>query len=176
MPRAHHGNPWLCQHFNVSVNIEHKGRIVNLFQPRRIASIFQRKHRDSRRRSARNFLARQFRRFSGGDRLRRDRLNSSAFQLSQRCMEDGFGASEMLHQFASLGWSQPLRKRDGEPLQNMSRSWRWVYGIGQVKTPILTPVKRKNRGWADSNHSSKAPSRAAVTTPVKIRLLESKQE
>ena len=83
MASADHRDARLRQHFGIPANIENDGRMVNFFHTWGIGRIVQRDQGHIRRGCARNFLSRPFGRLSRGPRLRRDRLNTCAFQFRE---------------------------------------------------------------------------------------------
>jgi hypothetical protein len=119
MTRANHGDAGPREHFGIAANAINQRRIVNFFQARRVTRIFTVTICHIRGGGARDLFPRQFRRFSGGHRLRGNGLNAGAFQFRQRGAEDCFRAAEMFHQFPRLVGPRPWRQRNGEPFQKM---------------------------------------------------------
>ena len=137
----------------VAAYVENQRRIVDLFQLRRVFSIFQSDYMHTCGRDARQFVLSQFQRTAGAQRLGRNRLQPHSLQFSQRSAKDALHSAEKLHQSAGFCRSQAWRKSQRKPLQRGgfggltrdSTGFRHI-GLQQVSRGIFAMGKRLCQG------------------------------
>ena len=155
MARPDHRDAGLGQQFRIAAHTKDQRRIVNFFQPRRIARVFLRNHCHFGGGSTRNLFASQFRGLAGSQRLRGDRLNAGGLEFRQRGAKDGLDAAQVFDELPGLGRAEAGSQGNGKPFQNVSRRRR-CGGSRQNVSDRTVPSSNTQR--------RRAASRTSVTT------------
>src|SRR5579872_4772381 len=100
MARSHHGNTGLVQQFSIAAYIKDDWRIVDFFEAMWVEGVVHGEDGDTGVGSTGQLLSCQLGGLAGGQRLRRDDLNSSSLQFRQGGTKYGGRRSEMLDQFS----------------------------------------------------------------------------
>jgi hypothetical protein len=106
MARSDQGNTRLGKQLGITSHIKNDRRIVDFFEPRRVAGIVHGHDGYIRCSGASHLFSRKFGGLSCGQGLGGNRLQAGTFKLGERGPEDCIGGSEMLDQLSCSCGSQ----------------------------------------------------------------------